>query len=193
MKTRTVLAATVSALLYLMLPAVMAPTAALAEPKLTEASPSYGDVLEAIPEFLHLCFSEPVQVDDTGDWKFNVKTPEGQALGIRIVFEPSGGCVDVYPGVTEEPPQGIWTFDWLVRAQSDGSEGSGAIKFQMGELQPGETPLDKADSSLKPSDQDDGAPTGLVVAIGIGAALIIIATGGFILSRRRGPHARSGP
>src|SRR5574341_1328586 len=186
MKTRIVLGAAAIAVISLMLAPSMAPPAVHAEPKLTEADPSYGDVLEAVPEFLHLCFSEPVKVDDTGDWKFNVKTPQGQALGIRIVFEPGGGCVDVYPGFPQEPPQGIWTFDWLVLAQSDGSEGSGSIKFQMGELQPGETPLDKPDSLVTASDQDNGPATGLLVAIGIGAALIIIATGGFIISRRRG-------
>lgn len=186
MKTRIVLSATIIALIGWTLAPAMAPTAVHAEPKLTEAKPAYGDVLEAIPEFLHLCFSEPVKVDDAGDWKFNVKTPQGQALGIRIVFEPSGSCVDVYPGVPEEPPPGIWTFDWLVLAQADGSEGSGSIKFQMGELQPGETPLDKPNSGVTASDQDDGTATGLLIAIGMGAALIIVATGGFIFSRRRG-------
>lgn len=185
MKARTVLGVAGVVLMVTMFVPGMAPMLARAEPELTEANPEYGDVLETPPEFLHLCFTEPVEVEDPKDWRFNVATPEGQALGIRIVFEPSGDCVDVYPGAPDEPPQGIWTFDWLVHAQADGSEGSGVIKFQLGELQPGETPLDKPDSGGTADNDDSGAPTVLLLAVGVGAALIIAATGGFALSRRR--------
>ncbi len=180
--------AAVALLLALAFAAGVAPMPARAEPELAEQNPAYGDVLQELPESLHLCFSEPVKIDESNDWKFNVLTPEGRALGLRIVFEPSGDCVDVFPGAPEEPPQGIWTFDWLVHAQADNSEGSGVIKFQLGELQPGETPLDKPDSgdTTEPSRGDGGgSPTGLYVAIGAGAALILVAAGGFALSRRR--------
>lgn len=170
----------------------LAITPARAEPELTEQNPAYGDVLETLPEFLHLCFTEPVKVDESENWKFNIFTPDGRALGLRIVFRPSGDCVDVYPGAPEDPPEGIWTFDWLVRAQADDSEGSGVIKFQLGALQPGETPLEKAeadDAGDSPGDSD-GSSTGLLVAIGAGAALILVASGGFVLSRRRRGGAR---
>jgi hypothetical protein len=161
-----------------------------AEPELTEASPAFGDVLQTLPESLHLCFSEPVKVDESADWKFNVSTPDGRALGLRIVFEPSGGCVDVFPGAPADPPQGIWTFDWLVQAQADSSEGSGVIKFQLGELAPGETPLEKPDSNGSGNTDDgDDTPAGLLVAIGAGVALVLVATGGFVISRRRRTQA----
>ena len=175
-------------LLALTLVAELTPMSAWAEPKSTEEDPAYGDVLETLPEFLHLCFSEPVKVDESTDWAFNVVTPEGRALGLRIVFKPAGDCVDVYPGAPEEPPQGIWTFDWLVHAQADSAEGSGVIKFQLGELQPGETPLEKpesGDSTDTAGGDDGGSSTALYVAVGAGAALILVAGGGFALSRRR--------
>ncbi len=164
------------------------PASVLAEPQITEANPQFGDTIETLPEFLHLCFTEPVKVDESTDWKFDVKTPEGKALGLRIVFKPAGDCVDVFPGAPTEPPNGIWTFDWLVHAQSDGSEGSGAIKFQLGELRPGETPLEKPDvpESQSDSGDDGGVPIALLAVIGAGAALIIVAGAGFGLSRRRG-------
>ena len=188
MKSKTAASAAGALLLSLAFAAGMAPMSAHAEPELTAQNPAYGDVLQALPEFLHLCFSEPVKVNESKDWTFNVLTPEGRALGLRIVFEPSGDCVDVFPGAPEEPPQGIWTFDWLVHAQADDSAGSGAIKFQLGELQPGETPLDRPDSgdTTEPAAGDDGSnSTALYVVIGAGAALILVAAGGFALSRRR--------
>lgn len=188
MKNQTAARAAGALLLALAFAASVAPMSARAEPELTEQNPAYGEVLQTLPESLHLCFSEPVKVDESKDWKFNVMTPEGRALGLRIVFEPSGDCVDVFSGAPDEPPQGIWTFDWLVHAQADGSEGSGVIKFQLGELQPGETPLDKPDSgdtADAAGSEGGGSSTALYVAIGAGAALILVAAGGFALSRRR--------
>ena len=161
--------------------------AAYAQPSITEADPAQGDVLATLPESFHLCFSEPVKVDESSDWKFNVRTSEGRDLGLRIEFESSGGCVNVFPGAPEDPPEGIWTFDWLVRAQADDSEGSGTINFQFGELQPGETPLEKPDSSVEAgqSDSDDGAPLWLYVSAGVGIVVIAAAAAGFASSRRR--------
>ncbi len=177
------------AIIAAMAAAIMAWQPAHAEPKLTEQSPQYGDVLQTLPESLHLCFSEPVKVEQSPDWKFDVKAPDGRSLGLRIVFQPSGDCVDVYPGAPEEPPQGIWTFEWLVHAQSDNSEGSGVIKFQLGELQPGETPLPTPKATEAPDngsgDGGGGSSTGMLVAIGVGATLIIAASAGFVISRRR--------
>ncbi len=163
------------------------PSTTHAQPEITEASPATGDVLQTLPEFFHLCFSEPAKVEEASDWKFNVRTPDGRALGLRIVFQTSGSCVDVFPGVPEEPPEGIWAFDWLVHAQSDDSEGSGIINFQLGELQPGETPVERPDTSAyaQQSDGDDGIRLVLYVVAGVGAAVILAAVTGFALSRRR--------
>lgn len=173
--------------LFITMAVGFSPPTTHAQPGITDASPAPGDVLQTLPEFFHLCFSEPVKVEEPSDWKFNVSTPDGRALGLRIVFQTSGSCVDVFPGVPEEPPEGIWAFDWLVHAQSDTSEGSGTINFQLGELQPGETPLEKPDASVGTgqSDSGNGAPLGLYVAAGVGIALIVAAGAGFALSRRR--------
>lgn len=160
-----------------------------AEPKITEASPQYGDVLETLPEFFRLCFSEPVKIEESTDWRFDVRTPEGRSLGLRIVFDTAGSCVDVYPGFPDPAPQGIWAFDWLVHAQADGSEGSGVINFQLGELQPGETPLEKPDTggstAISRDNGGGGTSTALIVAIAAGAAVILAAGAGFALNRRR--------
>ena len=162
---------------------------AQAEPRLTEQAPRFGEVLQSLPESLHLCFSEPVKVEQSQDWKFDVKAPDGRSLGLRIVFKPSGDCVDVFPGAPEQPPQGIWTFEWLVHAQSDNSGGSGVIKFQLGELQAGETPLPTPEPTKRPDSgsggSGDGPSTAVLIAISIGAVIVVGATGGFVISRRR--------
>ncbi|HET9476930.1 MAG TPA: hypothetical protein VFP63_05540 [Dehalococcoidia bacterium] len=184
MRSNLFLSAAGIALTAVAMALLTAPATVRAEPRLTAAEPAYGDVLEALPEILHLCFSEAVKTEDTSDFRFNVVNPKGGALGIRIVFDTSGECVDVYPGIPEDPPEGIWSFDWMVRAQADDSEGSGSVKFQMGELQPGETPLDRPKSESIEGGEG-GASTVLLIAIGAGVALIIVATAGFIVSRRR--------
>lgn len=184
MKARATLAASAAVLLVTMLLGGT-PRAAHAEPELAEATPAYGDVIQALPEALHLCFTEPVKVETSDDWAFSVVTPTGQTLGIRIEFRPEGSCVDVFPGAPDPPPEGIWTFDWLVRSQADDSEGSGTIKFQLGQLQPGETPLDRPDSPGGGDGDDDGSSAVLLVAIGVGAVVILAASAGFVVSRRR--------
>ena len=143
-------------------------------------------MIPALPEALHLCFTEPVKVESSDDWRFSVVTATGQTLGIRIEFQPDGSCVDVFPGAPDPPPEGIWTFDWLVRSQADDSEGSGTIKFQLGQLQPGETPLDRPDPPGGGGGSDDGSSTLLWIAVGAGAALILAASAGFVVSGRRG-------
>lgn len=160
--------------------------AAAAEPEITEASPQYGDVLETLPEAFHLCFTEAVKVEEAKDWRFNVILPDGTAPGLRIVFLPSGECVDVYPGAPAEPPNGIWTFEWAVHAQADDSEGSGEIKFQLGDLRPGETPLAKPDAPAPETKEDDdnNVPVGLLIGVGLGAVVVVMAVAGFIVSRR---------
>lgn len=146
------------------------PRRALAQPQITEAKPANGETLDAPPESLHLCFSEPVKVESSSDWKFTVRPPNGTSLGLRIVFQPSGECVDVYPGaIGAEAAKGIWTFDWLVHSQASGEEGSGTIKFQVGGdfgLTPGPTP--------RPGDRVDASGGGGAIGT-LGIALIVAA------------------
>jgi len=163
-----------------------------AQPALTEADPQDGAVLDNPPESMHLCFSEAVKVDQAAsgqapNWRFNMKTPDGTALGLRIVFRPEGDCVDVYPGFPATPPNGIWNFDWLVHAQSDGAEGSGVIRFQLGALRASETPL-PAPAKTKAANQgsdDGGTPAILYVIAGLGVAIVVAGAAGFVLSRVR--------
>ncbi len=143
-----------------------APGRALAQPQIKEAKPANGETLDTPPESLHLCFSEPVNVES--DWKFTVRSPDNTSLGLRIVFQPSGECVDVYPGaVAPEAAKGIWTFDWLVTSQASKEEGSGTIKFQVGGdfgLTPEPTP--------RPEGSGDGGDGGIGT---LGIALIVAA------------------
>ncbi len=161
---------------------------ARAEPRLTEAQPADGAVLQGVPEALHLCFTDAVKLNDPSDWKFSVKTPDGTPLGLRIVFQTDGRCVDVHPGTPTNPPNGIWNFSWLVHAQSDGSEGSGLIRFQLGELRPGETPLPATPvprQSTAGDGSSDDTTTFLFIALAVGTAIVLLGGSGFFLARRR--------
>lgn len=127
----------VVAIMLLALVTIQPPLAA-AEPEVTEINLEEGDVLDEAPEVVHMCFSEPVQLTGPGGisdppWMFNLRMPDGINLGLRIVFEPSGECVDVFPGLPEEPPEGVWTYEWTVPAEADNEDkGSGQINFRVG-------------------------------------------------------------
>lgn len=181
---------TVAALL-LMIPAALSTSieSALAQPEVTETNVENGDVLDAAPEVLNLCFSEPVNIQDVEDyvpeeegelpWQFTVTLPDGQELGLRIVFEAEGDCVDVFPGLPEEPVEGIWTFDWMVRSQETNEEASGVITFRVG---PGDPP------AVEPEGDDGGGTDAAVIAIiavGIGAAVVTAVGGALVVARRR--------
>ena len=146
---------------------------ALAEPKITESNVVDGDVLDSVPEFINLCFSEPVVNDDlTTDvpdpWGFAVKSPDQRAVGLRIVFQTDGECVDVFPGEPTGSSEGIWTFDWFVTAQETAEEASGVITFRVG---PGESPVATQD------DDSDSIDYLLIAIIAVGAgALAVVVT-----------------
>lgn len=163
-----------------------------AQPEVTETNVENGDVLDAAPDVFHMCFSEPVNNEDissTGEdetddatprpWAFNVKQPDGTPLGLRIVFEADGDCVDVFPGLPEEPPDGVWTFDWLVESQESGEQTSGLVTFRVG---PGEPP----DQSSASTDEGDGIGTSLIIGIVAGfAAAAVVTTVVVVRGRRR--------
>jgi methionine-rich copper-binding protein CopC len=153
-----------------------------AEPAISSSSPQDGAVLSTPPELLNLCFSEPVQTEAEDAWKFAVKPNGSTSLGLRIVFLPDGTCVDVFPGVPDPAPQGIWSFEWSVKAQSDSSDGSGIINFQVGELQPGQTPLPVPESA---SGGDSTPPVALIALIVAGALIVALGVAGFLLRRRK--------
>jgi copper transport protein len=157
------------------------PSLAFAEPEVTSATPADGALLAQAPEVLNLCFSEPVQTEGDGAWQFSVEPNGSTALGLRIVFATDGLCVDVFPGTPDPAPEGIWQFDWLVKAQSDSSEGSGSLLFQVGALQPGQTPLPLPDS---PDAGGEDPPYALIGLIVVGVIIVILGVAGFFLRRR---------
>lgn len=162
---------------------------ALAQPGITEADPAHGATLDQVPESLHLCFSEPVNVES--GWAFSVKAPNGTALGLRIVFQPSGNCVDVFPGkVQEDAAKGIWTFDWRVQSQATADEGSGTIQFQVGG-DFGLTPAPTTPPSGATSERD-GTDTLTIVLIAVAVILAIASIGLLAYGRwrRRGSPRR---
>jgi methionine-rich copper-binding protein CopC len=178
------LATAIGACLLSMVPTggALGPAPVFAEPQVSQATPQDGAVVDVLPESLNLCFSEAVKAEGQDAWRFAVKPPGGQPLGLRVVFAPDGGCVEVFPGAPSPPPEGIWQFDWLVSAQSDGSQASGTIHFQLGALQRGETPLPAPRVS---SDDGSDPPILLFVLIGVGALVGVIGVVGLLVRRRR--------
>jgi methionine-rich copper-binding protein CopC len=180
--TNAVRALRITALAALALVAVGAvgTRTAHAEPEVTDSNPPDGAVLEQLPTVLGLCFSEAVVTEGENPWRLVVRPPAGQSVGLRIVFNTDGNCVDVFPSVPEKP-EGIWQVDWQVRAQSDESEGSGTILFQVGALQPGETPL----PAPVVQDEDDDPSARLIALAGVGMLIVVVGAAGLYLRRRR--------
>jgi hypothetical protein len=108
-------------------------------------------------------------------------------LGLRILFAADGACVDLIPGVPAGSSEGIWNVDWFVRARSDSSEKSGVVRFQVGDLQPGETALPERQVTSGGGD-DDGAPVALIALAAAGAAIVVLSVAVFATRRlwRRG-------
>jgi hypothetical protein len=179
-----VLSAFAAPFVGVMLWAISGATPAMADPELVESTPLDGSVLEAPPEAVRLCFSEPVQTEE-GDWAITMRAPGNQVPGLRIVFGDDGKCVDVFPGLVSEPSDGIWSLDWLVHAQSDESEKSGVVRLQVGELQPGDTPLPTPQQPRQTTESDDnGAPAALIILAAVGAGIVALAALAFVIRRR---------
>jgi methionine-rich copper-binding protein CopC len=202
------------ALLLLALAAALAFSAspAYAQIELTEADPPDGALLDAPPDIVHLCFSQPVNVQDNTTFDFGYQMPDGRNLGLRIVFQPDGECVDVHPGLPDERPAGEYTFEWQVTAAEGDEEGSGTLRFQVSaggtpvpppSPTPAETPLPvtpspEGDAGTGDADDDDGAEIlglslifalPLITAVVVGGAAVLF-TLGYFLRRRIGyePH-----
>ena len=158
------------------------PNAAFAEPEVTAATPRDGEVLAQPPNVLNLCFSEPVKSEGEDAWSFVVSPGASASLGLRIEFAEDASCVNVYPGPSDL--QGIWKFDWTVHAQSDDSEGSGTILFQVGALGTGQTPLPSPETPDLDED-DDGPPLALIALAAAGAVILVAGVVGFLIRRRK--------
>ncbi len=107
------------------------------EPVINYQFPEEDDVLKEPPFVLQMCFEEPVNVNDLdkgGDFRFRLLRPDKKGLGMRIVFQPDGYGVAIYPGLPtdEEIPDGDWTWEYRLtdRVQTtDATEG--VVKFSV--------------------------------------------------------------
>ena len=145
---------------------------AQAQIQLTETEPPDGARLDAPPEVTHICFSQPVNIDDLTSWRFGLKMPDGTFLGLRTEFKLDGTCAE------------------------GGEEGSGFLRYQMTRASVASpTPAPTASPTVGPGGggQEDGGPDILLIALlttatGGGAAVLL--TLGYLLRRRIGyePH-----
>jgi methionine-rich copper-binding protein CopC len=127
-------AAAAAVLVAVALIAYVSPHSAAAQPELTEALPADGSILDGPPTVVRLCFSELPLHDETDQFSFDVTTPEGTNLGLRIVFQPLTNCVDVHlglQGLREESPYGEWLFEWQVIGADSEQPASGQLLYQV--------------------------------------------------------------
>ena len=103
-----------------------APPAGAQAPRIIDQFPEDGDVLEEPPFVLYMCFARPVNVQDLdkgGDFRFRLERPDSLGVGMRIVFQPDGYGVAIYPGYglatpaaggtpapTIEPGEWVWEY-----------------------------------------------------------------------------------
>jgi len=182
----------------LMLPA----SPAYAQIELTEADPPDGARLDAPPEVVHICFSQPASIEDSTAFSFDYLMPDGSSLFRRIVFGPDGECVDVFPFLPTVRPAGEYTFEWQVIAAEGDEQGSGTLHFQVtqstsatpapGETPPPVTPSPEGGPGTGDAGDDDGPDIlflALVTTAGVGVAAVLF-TLGYLLRRRIGyePH-----
>lgn len=157
---------------------------AFAEPEISESSVQTGDVLDSAPELLSLCFSEPVVNDDLQSevpdpWGFTVRGPDERPLGLRIVFDAAGDCVEVFPGQTIGDTDGIWTFEWFVTSREAAEEAAGVITFRVG---PGDPPV-----PVDSGGDDDSIDFALILVLAVAAgalAVVVTASWQYLRGRR---------
>jgi len=106
-----------------------APTRAK-EPEITYQFPKEGDVLKAPPFVLQMCFKDPVNVNDLdkgGDFRFRLVRPDNKGLGMRIVFQPDGYGVAIYPGLPkdEQIPDGNWSWEYRLTEKIPATQPTG--------------------------------------------------------------------
>jgi len=165
---RPVLASVLLLFMALALHTIASP--ALGQPTLTESDPSDGAALNERPKLLHLCFSEPVKIENPSDFQFSVITPGGQPLGLQIVFRKAGDCVDVEPGTYTGKTKGDWTFQWLVTSRASGQIGSGTIRFSV-TAEPSPSPSPGAAAAPGGKSGGEGPDIAYLALLSMGAVL----------------------
>jgi hypothetical protein len=189
------------------------------EPEITYQFPEDGDVIAEPPFVLQMCWRNPVNVKDLdqgGDFAFRLERPDGIGLGMRIVFQPDGYGVAIYPGEgPEDPPEGDWTWDYRVVDAESGDALEGEVVFTVradegreiifstppaclaeGATQQATTSTPVGGATVTPTappiivngDEDDGPDVALLAALTIGAAgaAAALALIGYLVRRRVG-------
>lgn len=114
-----------------------APSSLADEPEIIFQNPEEGDVLKEPPFVLQMCFKEPVNVNDLdkgGDFRFRLIQPDNKGLGMRIVFQPDGYGVAVYPGLpaSGEALEGEWTWDYRLTDRAEPTDAiEGEVHFEV--------------------------------------------------------------
>jgi methionine-rich copper-binding protein CopC len=132
-------------LTLVVLTAALALTAspAHAQVELTEVDPPDGARLDAPPDLIFLCFSQPVIADDNATFEFRFLRPNGGGLGHRDRFQPDGECLDIFVNVPDDYLPGTYTLEWQVTAAQGDEVGSGTLSYQVtqgGTPAPGPSP-----------------------------------------------------
>jgi len=104
---------------------------ALAKFELTEVNPPDGARLAAPPGPVHLCFSQPLDIRDRGPTRFRYVPPDGLPLAFRVVYLPGHQCLDMIPGLPENPPDGVYTIEWHAVSADGSEEASGELRYQV--------------------------------------------------------------
>ncbi len=200
-----------------------APITHAEQPEITYQWPQDGDIIKEPPVVLHMCFKNPVNVKDlppldVGDFAFSLTRPDNVALGMRIVFQPDGYGVAIYPGTAEtDPPEGEWVWTYHVVDAASGDPLDGTVRFTVNAengadilpldpppaacLPDGATPVPTGPDGSTPtsaatpassSDDDDStsALTLVLVAVGIAAAALVVGVMAFLFRSR---NRRGGP
>lgn len=111
-----------------------------AEPVIVYQNVHEGDKLGEKPFVLQFCFQDPINIKDLdkgGDFRFELRNPQNMGLGLRIVFQPDGYGVAVYPGPEPSLIPGVvtptgepaWTYEWRVVDAEDGTPLEGTLRF----------------------------------------------------------------
>lgn len=120
------------------------PIALADKPVITYMFPGDGDVLTEKPAVIQMCFARPVNnrdKDKGGDFEFRLVPPDKSGVGMRIVFQPDGYGLAIYPNLADKPDVGQWTFTYRVTdytVTDDATEGQ--ITFT---VKPGGSPVIK--------------------------------------------------
>ena len=212
------------------------PAAQAQAPEIVSMFPEEGDILAEEPAFLpatpttpdepipaesryglQLCFAASVDIRDNdkgGVHDFTVLSPDDTVLALRIVFQPDGLGVVVFPGLAPEPVEGEWTFEWLVRDVDSLEEAPGSLRFQIQEdgspvptepaapcggtpsPQREDTPTAGATATAPPTptadedsadqDDDDGSDALIIALIIVGSvvAAAVVAAALYVIRRR---------